>query len=231
MAKYTWIDQSGVQRGPINIAADCATLIASWSNEVAPKRILSCSDGGKSLAILAKNGGGKGITGSLIGGIIGGIGGLFGGGPECTFPKFEIAGVCVDPTAVLPGGDPFIGTAPGAVVEGIEGRPAIQSGTRQITRHTCPPGYILGRQNLCYWNLPRNSKLRKWRPGRRPLFTGGDLNAIARTRRLASRAEEIFKVTNPNKKAVSKSAASSRRRTGRPETVQGGTLRVLHEEN
>ncbi|MEE8538012.1 MAG: hypothetical protein V3S71_08380 [Acidobacteriota bacterium] len=74
-----------------------------------------------------------------------------------------------------------------------------------VTRLVCDRGYVLGTDNLCYWNLPRNSKLRKWRPGRRPMFTGGDLNAIARAGRLSDKAEEIFKTTNPAKKAVARS--------------------------
>jgi len=72
------------------------------------------------------------------------------------------------------------------------------------THLRCPAGYVLGRNNNCYWNLPRNSKWRKWRPGRKPAFTGGDLNAIARAGKLADVSEDLFKKTNPAKKAVAK---------------------------
>jgi len=78
------------------------------------------------------------------------------------------------------------------------------SSTRSGVRMRCPARYKLGIDNMCYFNLPRNSKWRKWRPGRRPLFTGGDLNAIARTEKLSDSAEEIFKATNPSKKAVAR---------------------------
>lgn len=76
--------------------------------------------------------------------------------------------------------------------------------TRDGQRRRCPRRYKLGIDNLCYFNLPRNSKFRKWRPGRKPLFTGGDLNAIATAGKLAESAEEIFQDTNPAKKAVAR---------------------------
>lgn len=76
--------------------------------------------------------------------------------------------------------------------------------TRDGVRRRCPRRYKLGIDNLCYFNLPRNSKFRKWRPGRKPLFTGGDLNAIATAGKLAESAEDIFKDTNPAKKAVAR---------------------------
>ena len=71
-------------------------------------------------------------------------------------------------------------------------------------RLRCPKRYVLGIDDKCYFGLARNSKWRKWRPGRRPMFTGGDLNAIRTAGKLADAAEDIFKDTNPAKKAVAR---------------------------
>ena len=89
---------------------------------------------------------------------------------------------------------------------GAGGRPRTNPlGSMNVSRLVCPKGYVLDVDDLCSWNLPRNSKMRKWKPGRKPMFTGGDLNAIARSGRLGDAAEEIFKKTNPAKKAVARS--------------------------
>lgn len=79
-------------------------------------------------------------------------------------------------------------------------------------RMRCPKRYVLGIDNKCYFNLPRNSKWRKWRPGRRPKFTGGDLNAIRRVKGLRDIAEDIFEETNPSKKAVARNYRSNWRK-------------------
>jgi len=92
------------------------------------------------------------------------------------------------------------------------GRPVVAPGQRGITRLMCPRGYVLNTNDMCEWGLARNAKARKWRPGRKPMFTGGDLNAISRSAQLADSAEEIFKKTNPAKKAVSRSYRSSWRK-------------------
>jgi len=92
------------------------------------------------------------------------------------------------------------------------GRPVVSPGARPITRLFCPKGYILNTQNMCEWGLARNAKARKWRPGRKPLFTGGDLNAISKAASLGDAAEEIFKKTNPDKKPVSRSYRSGWRK-------------------
>lgn len=128
------------------------------------------------------------------------------------------AALCIPPARIDPvdgkcrifigetgGADPSPGGngagAPGGPPERAVRVPQLVDGTKR----RCPKRYVLGIDNLCYFGLARNSKWRKWRPGRRPAFTGGDLNAIARTAKLADVAEELFKDTNPAKKAVARS--------------------------
>lgn len=55
----------------------------------------------------------------------------------------------------------------------------------QRTVMACPPGYVLGKDDLCYDHLAR--KERKHPPGRKPLLTGGDMNALARVHRIKGR--------------------------------------------
>jgi len=98
------------------------------------------------------------------------------------------------------------------VFKGETGRPLEYPGAMSVTRLRCRKGFVLNTDNLCEWGLARNSRARKWRPGRKPLFTGGDLNAIKKAESLSEKAENIFKVTNPDKKAVSRSYRSNWRK-------------------
>ena len=98
------------------------------------------------------------------------------------------------------------------MMNGSPGRPVEYPGAMSVTRLRCRKGFVLNTDNLCEWGLARNSRARKWRPGRKPLFTGGDLNAIKKAESLGEKAENIFKATNPDKKAVSRSYRSNWRK-------------------
>jgi hypothetical protein len=56
-------------------------------------------------------------------------------------------------------------------------------------RLKCPPGYKLGKDEVCYECLAKTE--RKWNPGTKPFMTGGDLNAVARVRRLKKRGRKM----------------------------------------
>lgn len=138
------------------------------------------------------------------------------------------SGPCVWPWRVDPNTgrcDLFMGDQPGPNGAGHPvmvpaGAPGGPPPGKQVTAPTmtqrlvrrCPAGFVLGRDLLCYWHLPRNSKWRKWRPGRKPAFTGGDLNAISKAAALSETAEDLFKKTNPAKKSVAKNYRSSWRK-------------------
>lgn len=124
---------------------------------------------------------------ALVGG-----GGHSGGG--CRPPSFRVGTQCVDPTAALPGGRPFVSPAGGVTVGGPPMTPvlgfygvAVQPAAMTVTRHRCPPGFVLGKDNLCYDHLPKSK--RKWNPGRKPLLTGGELNAISTAERAAKKLQ------------------------------------------
>jgi len=94
------------------------------------------------------------------------------------------AGGCVFPGS--PGDISTNGAVSGVAVMGRYGA-AESPATRTAVRRKCPRGTVLGKDNLCYDGLRRGE--RKWPPGRKPLLTGGDLNAISKASRAASRIE------------------------------------------
>lgn len=55
------------------------------------------------------------------------------------------------------------------------------------TYRRCPKGAVLADDGYCYNRGDITRKQRMWNPGRKPLLTGGDLNAISRAFRAASR--------------------------------------------
>jgi len=92
----------------------------------------------------------------------------------------------------LPGG--ATGTLSDAYGEAVLGRYGVALAPAQVGQVTsmktgitnpilrCPPGMILGKDNLCYESLTK--KERKWAKPRKPLLTGGDMNALARVKRI-----------------------------------------------
>lgn len=99
----------------------------------------------------------------------------------------------VDPTALMPGGRPLFsgvaaGDAFGAAEMGRFGAGLIPASTDVRTRR-CPRGAVLAVDGLCYNRRDLRKSDRMWPPGRKPLLTGGDLNAISRATRAARRIE------------------------------------------
>lgn len=100
---------------------------------------------------------------------------------------------CFDP---FPGGDV---SGAGLVMtkgEPIKGRYGEGLVPQSVSRRRlkCPPGYVLGKDEVCYKGL-KNSE-RKWPKGRKPLLTGGELNAISTADRAAGRVEtQVKKLT------------------------------------
>lgn len=143
-----------------------------------------------------------------VGWVIGGAGSGGGGGSEpppgngstpgftgdspasggCPDGQIGYPPLCFD---VQPGG----GTTGGGVVvtqgEAVMGRygAALQPMTRTQTVARCLPGMVLGNDGLCYNRRDLRKDERKWVPGRKPLLTGGDLNAISRAARAARRVK------------------------------------------
>lgn len=105
------------------------------------------------------------------------------GGPcrPGTIPDPQGRGYCVSPQS--PFGQQALGGG-GQVVEGRYG-PAYVPGSEMRDVAVCPPGFALGKDDLCYEGLA--NRRRKYPRGRRPLLTGGDMSAISRARRAGVR--------------------------------------------
>jgi len=88
------------------------------------------------------------------------------------------SGLCIAPTSPLGASRLF-----GEAVLGQYGT-ALVPGSQIVDRATCPRGTQLGNDGLCYNKGQITNKQRMWPAGRKPLLTGGDMNAI----RIAARA-------------------------------------------
>jgi len=108
----------------------------------------------------------------------------------CPPGSFLVGTTCVDPSAVFPGGDKFIGA--GAPVMGRYGA-AYEGTSRLIQRTTCLPGDLVGNDGLCYNRKSLTNKERMWPKGRAPLLTGGEMRAISIAARAAGKFERTQK--------------------------------------
>jgi len=105
---------------------------------------------------------------------------------KCPNGQVGIPPACFD---LIPGGDTQGGGLMINYGEAVMGRygAAIQPSQSSITVSRCPRGAVLGNDGLCYNSRDLRKSDRKWVPGRKPLLTGGDLNAIARASRAANK--------------------------------------------
>lgn len=107
---------------------------------------------------------------------------------KCPEGQLGIPPACFDlvPGGGTQGGGMYIGY--GEAVMGRYGA-AIQPSVipQQIRR--CPKGAVLGNDGLCYNKSQLRRSDRAHIPGRKPLFTGGDLNAISRASRVSKKLQ------------------------------------------
>lgn len=94
----------------------------------------------------------------------------------------------------------FLGDRPGpdgdlALGEPVMGQygAGVVPGNRIVDRAVCGRGMQLGNDGVCYNKSQISNKQRMWPAERRPLLTGGDLNAIAIATRSAKRLESATK--------------------------------------
>jgi len=105
---------------------------------------------------------------------------------SCPDGQVGIPPACFD---LVPGGDTSGGGMYIGYGEAVMGRygAAIQPAVMPIQVKKCPRGAVLGNDGLCYNSRDLRKSDRMWVPGRKPLLTGGDLNAIARASRAANK--------------------------------------------
>jgi hypothetical protein len=160
------------------------------------------------------------VTGGIPGAVAGAVAGASGGEPaqgsqpipggdlgqipgqssglaaptQCPPDRIRVGNQCVKPGAALPGGEPLTvpaggnGKAMGPI--GMSGGTPMTSS--QETRR-CGRGNVLGRDGLCYDRRVIRNSDRMWPKGRKPLLTGGELNAISTAARAAGRVKRTQK--------------------------------------
>jgi hypothetical protein len=143
------------------------------------------------------------------------------GGSRCPGPYDYVNGQCVpksdfaartQPTYTLPqqpaftGVPPAKGTSPGVatpaevstmgIPTGIDsfGRLYAEPEIRQPIRRKCPPGMVLGRNDLCYRKGDVPGSQRKWRPRPKPLVSAQDAKVLRRVDTIRGRIKDAWRI-------------------------------------
>jgi len=67
---------------------------------------------------------------------------------------------------------------------GAFGVPGIEPSEEVVPTLRCPPGTVLGRDEICYRKGSIPPQFRKWRPAPKPFISGGDRKCLLRADRL-----------------------------------------------
>lgn len=128
----------------------------------------------------------------------------------------RLEGVVATMARAIPGGQ----TGFGAV-----GEPFVQT----VQRRQCPRRHVLGADGLCYPKRGFKNADRWWPAPRKPLLTGGDLNAIATAARAAKRLTAAQKRLQKMGMLPKPAPRRSSKKGHQHHVVSGGTLRVIEE--
>ena len=123
-------------------------------------------------------------------------------------------GLCIAPTSPL-GASRLMGEA----TMGRYGA-ALIPGSQIVDRATCLRGMQLGNDGLCYNKGQITNKQRMWPAGRKPLLTGGQMNAIS----IAARAAKRLEVTTKRLQKM----GMMKKPTGRIAAPRGHVARLEH---
>lgn len=147
--------------------------------------------GGAALGAISSGGSRRPTVGSqvLTGVATSGMSLVSSGSSTCPQGSRGIPPFCID---LYPGGS---GSGSGVLVSQGEsrrtstmiGQSAVTPFIKNVTVHRCAKGSVLAVDGLCYDKRTLRKDQRAWPPGRKPLLTGGDLNAIAKAARAARR--------------------------------------------
>lgn len=94
---------------------------------------------------------------------------------------------------------------------------------------SCERGMVLGYDGWCYSKREISNKNRMWPKARRPLMTGGDLNAITTANRAAKRLQAKQKQLQ-NMGMLKRPAPRARRSQASRSPIHGGSLTVIDTE-
>jgi len=165
----------------------------------------------------------------------GGRGRRLAADPECGPGMIRVSGVCIDPRAALPGGDPLFSRATGVAVAGAFGMPAFSPIEEQVLTRRCPRRMVLGFDDLCYPKavLPPRSQFRKWKRAPSPTLSRRDEAAIVRA---AGAKDRVLGLAKKAGLFASKSRPAPRVKSGGHRHLIAApaappqTLRVISEE-
>ena len=119
--------------------------------------------------------------------------GLTGGGPCPTGYEWDGStcrrqGFIGTIQQALPGGNTGTGVdVYGEATIGSFGMPALVPFTEAVPVNRCPPGAVLGKDNLCYMKGSIPNRWRKWPKPPRPALTAGDMKTLRRAETLKNR--------------------------------------------
>jgi len=110
----------------------------------------------------------------------------------------------ITPSAFLPGGEKLLtfgpeggafGPSRGVPGNAVMGRygAGLEPTLETRTTRDCLPGMVLGNDGICYNRRDVPNKSRMWPKGRKPLLTGGEMNAITTAARAARRVKSTTK--------------------------------------
>ena len=149
--------------------------------------------GGAALGAISSGGSRRPTVGSQVmaGAGTGAMQLVSSGSSQCPQGSRGIPPFCID---LYPGGS---GSGSGVLVSQGEsrrtstmiGQSAVTPFIKNVTVHRCSKGSVLGVDGLCYDKRTLRKDQRMWVPARKPLLTGGDLNAIAKAARAARRVK------------------------------------------
>lgn len=114
----------------------------------------------------------------------------FGPGP-CPSGTFRVGSQCVSPGDAFPGGDPLTFGAGGQMQRGAFGYLSVTPTMQSVTVHRCPPGLVLGKDNLCYEKGTIKNSQRKNPKPPRPAISGADIKAINKAAAVQKRVKSL----------------------------------------
>lgn len=109
-----------------------------------------------------------------------------GPGP-CPSGTFRVGSQCLSPGDAFPGGDPLTFGAGGQMQRGAFGYLSVTPTMQSVTVHRCPPGLVLGKDNLCYEKGTIKNSQRKNPKPPRPAISGADIKAINKAEQVRKR--------------------------------------------
>ena len=121
--------------------------------------------------------------------------GLTGGGTCPTGTIRGPLGTCID---LVPGGSTsghgvLVPQVPAGAAGGFGFLGAVAPGVHAQPRFTCPTGFVLGIDNMCYHKKVLPRQFRKWKPAPRPVLSAADAKTIRRADTLRKKVKRVAK--------------------------------------